>query len=93
MAHVVVAAGQDLEGMTVQMEGMFAGVVIVDDYVYDVSFLKNEGIRIGTVYRRIHRRPSCAERTIERGDFGCNICDFVEECAVRMSIGVGMLDE
>ena len=46
---VVVRAGYGLEGVAVQVEGVTAGVVVVDDDVDDLVAFEDEGVGIGGV--------------------------------------------
>lgn len=52
-AGILLASPDDLEVMAVKMEGMLAGVVIVQHNLYNFAFLEHEGIGVGTVYSRI----------------------------------------
>lgn len=79
VAAVVVAAGDGLEGVTVEVEGVSACVVVVDDDVDDVVFLQDEGVGVGAVDVGVGCRLAGCEGCVEGGDLGGDVGDVVEE--------------
>jgi hypothetical protein len=52
-ASICFRSPHDLEVMPMQMEWMLAGIVVVQDDLYDLALLKDEGVGVAAVYRGI----------------------------------------
>ena len=75
-----------LECVAVQMEGVFARVHVVEDYLNDLVFLENEGVGIFTIDARVASRHTCGESAVKGGDFRANVGYVVEEGTCRRSV-------
>ena len=61
------------------MERMFAGVVVVQDDLYDFAMLKDESVGIAAVYCSIRSSISRGEDGVKSGNLGRDIGNVVEE--------------
>ena len=91
VASVVGRADDSLEDVAVEMEGMTAGVEVVEDDFDDLVFLEDEGVGVGAVDGGVGGGDAGGEGAVEGGDFGPDVGDVVEESAdVEVSNGNGM---
>ena len=63
-----------------QVERMFAWVVVVDNYFDHFVFVEDECVGICSVHEWITGVRTCTESAVECRDFGMDIGDVVEEC-------------
>lgn len=82
VACVLGASGDDLERVPVEMEWVFPCVVVVQDDVDNVSFLEDESVRVGPVYRWVAGRRPGREHRVQGRDFWHHVCNAIEEGAV-----------
>jgi hypothetical protein len=68
-----------LEGVAVEMERVFAGIVIVQHDFDDFVFGENELARVGAVDGGVCGVGACGEGRVERGHFGADVGYVVEE--------------
>ena len=80
-ACVVIRTNDSLECMAVEMEGMFARVVVVDDDFDDIVLLEDKGIGVGAVNVGVLSANPCRERTVEGWNLGFDVGDVIEEGA------------
>ena len=64
------------------MEGVFAGVVVVEDDVDDVALLEDEGVGVRAVDVRVVRCFASCEGRVEGRDFWGDVAYVVEEGVV-----------
>lgn len=69
----------DLEIVSMKMERMLSGIVVVQYNLYNLTLLKDEGVSITAVYHGIRSSISGTEDGIQSRNLGCDICDVVEE--------------
>jgi hypothetical protein len=74
------AAQDSLEGVAVEVKGMAAGVVVVDDYFDNLVLLENEWVGVFAVDGGIVGICATCEGCVKSGDFGGDIGDIIEEC-------------
>lgn len=82
----------DLEIMPVQMERVFPIVVVIDYYLNDRQVGENVGDGIDSVHCWIGGEVTCAEDSVQCGDFGGHIGNIVEEGVVDPVAKVGHVD-
>ena len=76
------------------MERMLAGVVVVQDDLYNLTLLKNKRVGIAAVDRRIRSCVSSGKDRVQGRDLWCDISDVVEEgTGVVISIATSWLVE
>jgi hypothetical protein len=80
VACVFGAAQDGLEGVPVEMKGMAAGVVVVDDYFDDLVLLEDEWVGIFAVDGGVVGICATCKGCVKSGDFGSDVGDIVEEC-------------
>ena len=61
-----------------QVEGVAASVVVVEDDVDDLVAFEDEGVAVGRVDGGIGGILAWGEGGVAGGDFGCNVRDGVE---------------
>ena len=81
VAGEFVRAGDGLEGVAVEVEGVFAGVFVVEDDVDDLVFGEDEGVGVGAVDGGVGGGGAGAHYCEEGGDFGADVGYVVEEGA------------
>lgn len=69
-----------LESMSVQVERVFAGVIVVEDYLDDLVLFENVSVNIGSVDGSIGGRGTSGKSSVESWDFGLYVGNIVEEC-------------
>jgi len=74
-------AVDELEGVAVKVEGVFARVVIIENELDGLVLLEDKGIRVGAVYGDVVGGRAGGEGGVEGRDFGKDIGDVVEEGA------------
>jgi len=74
-------AVDELEGVAVEVEGVFARVVVVEDELYGLVLLEDEGVRVGAVNCDVVGGRAGGQGGVEGGNFGKDIGDVVEEGA------------
>ena len=79
VASVVVAARYGLESVAVEMEGVFAGVVVVDDDIDNVVLFQDEGVCVGAVDVGVCCRRSGCESCVQGRYLGRYVGDVVKE--------------
>lgn len=84
VARVVVAAVDDLERVPVQVEGVLARVVVVQDDVDRVLVVEDKGLGVVAVHGRVGGIVAGGQGGEERRDFGRCVGDVVEECAYQV---------
>jgi hypothetical protein len=52
-SSVCFGSPDDLEVVSMQMEWMLAGIVVIQDDLYDLALLKDKSMGVAAVYRRI----------------------------------------
>lgn len=62
------------------MERMLAGVVVIQDDLYNLTLLKNKRVGIAAVDRRIRSCVSSGKDRVQGRDLWCDIGDVVKEC-------------
>jgi hypothetical protein len=85
---VVVAAGYDLEGMTVEMEGVFSRVVIVQYDFHNFVLSKDESVCVTAVYDRVCSIGAGGKDGVQGGYFGADISNIVEKGIIRAIVEV-----
>lgn len=66
--------------MSVQMERMFAGVIVVEDYLDNLVFFENVSVNVGSVDGSVGGRGPSGKSSVKRWDFGPYVGNIVEEC-------------
>lgn len=66
--------------MSVQVERMFAGVIVVEDYLDNLVLFENVSVNIGSVDGSIGGRGTSCKSSVESWDFGLYVGNVVEEC-------------
>ena len=74
-------ADDGLEGVPVEMEGVFAGVGVVEDDVDDLVLGEDEGVGVDAVDGGVGGCGAGCEGGVEGGDFGADVGYVVEEGA------------
>lgn len=69
-----------LESMSVQVERMFAGVIVVEDYLDNLVLFENVGVDVGPVNGSIGGRGTSGKSSVKSRDFGRYVGNIVEEC-------------
>lgn len=87
VASVFVAAPDGLEGVAVEVEGVLAGVVVVDDYVDDVVVGEDEGVGEFAVDDGVGGVGAGGEGGVEGWHLWGGVADVVEEGAGRLVRG------
>jgi hypothetical protein len=81
----VIGAAQDgLEDVAVEVKGMAAGIVVVDDYFDNLVLLENEWVRVFAVDGGIVGVCATCEGCVKGGNFGSDVADIVEECTGKI---------
>lgn len=83
-AGVVVAAVDYLEGVAVEMEGVFSGIVVVEDDFDDLVVAEDELVGVRAVYGGVGGVGAGGEDGVEGGYFRGDVCLAVEESAVEV---------
>lgn len=68
-----------LEGVAVEMEGVFAGVGVVEDDVDNLAFFEDEGVAVSAVDVDVVCCWACGEGGEYCGDFGADVGYVVKE--------------
>ena len=79
MTSVVFASMYHLEIVSVKMERMFSSIVVVEDDLDNVVFLKHEDVCISSVNRHIGGIGSSGHDRVQGRHLWRNIRDVVEE--------------
>lgn len=82
MTHVIIAANDHLKVMSMQVERMFAGVVVVEDDLYDFVLLQHERIGVVAVHCYIACVLACGHDAVQRWNHGRGVSDIVEKSAI-----------
>lgn len=69
--------------MAMQVERVFASIVVVENDLDDLAMAEHERISVPTVYRRVCSRVAGCQGRIERWNFGLDVGDAIEEGAGR----------
>jgi hypothetical protein len=80
VACVFGATRDGLEDVAVEVEGVTAGVVVVDDYFDDLVLLENEWVGVFAVDGGIVGVCAAGEGSVKSGDLGSDVGDIIEEC-------------
>ena len=64
-----------------EMEGVFARVVVVDDDVNDLALVEDKSVGVGGVYFWLHGAFAGTEGAVESGHFRADVGDVVEGSA------------
>lgn len=86
----VVGADEGLEGVAVEVEGVFAGVGVVEDDVDDLVFGEDEGVGVYAVDGGVVGGGAGGEGGVEGWDFGLHVGYIVEEGAGEWVSGWGV---
>lgn len=79
VSRVFVAPQDGLEVVAVQVERVLARVVVVEHDLDDLVVAQHERVGVLAVHGRVDGQVAGRERRVERGDFGRDVCDVVEE--------------
>ena len=79
MPSIIFRSPDDLEVVSVKMERMLPGVIIVQDDLYNLAMLKDESVSIATVYYGIRSSISGGEDGVKGRNLRRDIGDVVEE--------------
>ena len=79
VSSVFFRSPDDLEVVSVKMERMFPGVIIVQDDLHNLTMLKDESVSVTAVYYGIRSSISGGEDGVKGRNFGRDIGDVVEE--------------
>jgi len=74
-------AVDELEGVAVKVEGVFARVVVVENELDGLVLWEDEGVRIGAVDCDVVGGRTGGQGGVEGGNFGKDIGDVIEEGA------------
>lgn len=69
----------DLEVVSMKMERMLPGVIIIQDDLYDLTVLKDESVCIATIDYGIRSSIPGGKDGVQSRDLWCDIGDVVEE--------------
>jgi hypothetical protein len=87
VAGVLVGAGHELEVVPVQVEGVLAHIVVVEDDLDYLPALEDLGVGVDAVDGRVGCRLAEGEGGEERGDLGGDVGDVVERAAASGQFG------
>ena len=77
-ARFFLRAGDDLEDVAVQVEGVFAWVVVVEDYFDDLVLGEDEGVGVVSVDERVCCVGAGGKGGVESGDLRRNVGNVVD---------------
>lgn len=69
-----------LESMSVQVEGMFAGIIVVEDNLDNLVLFENISVNIGPIDGGIGGRGTSSKSSEKSWDFGLYVGNTVEKC-------------
>lgn len=69
-----------LESMSVQVERMFAGIIVVEDYLDNLVLFENVSVNIGSIDGGIGGRGTSSKSSIKSRDLRLYVGNIVEEC-------------
>lgn len=72
------AASDNLEDVTVEMEGVVTGIVVVDDDLNPLVVLDDHGVGVLSVDLRVGREVTSSQGGVQGGNLGHDIGDVVE---------------
>lgn len=70
-----------LESMSVQVEGMFAGIIVVEDNLDNLVLFENISVNIGPIDGGIGGRGTSSKSSEKSWDFGLYVGNTIEKCA------------
>jgi len=76
----------ELEGVAVEVEWVFSGVVVVEDELDGLVLLEDEGVGVGAVDGDVVGSGAGGEGGVEGWDFGDDVGNVIEECADGASV-------
>lgn len=79
-ASVIIGTDNSLKSVPVQMEGMLAGILAVEDNLNDLVLLQYKSIDVGSVNSCVHGCSTGCESGEKGWDFRLDVGDIVEEC-------------
>ena len=82
VSRFFLGADDGLEVVAVEVEGVFAWVVVVEDDLDDLVLLEDEGVGVGGVDGGVEGGGAGGEGGVEGGHFGADVGDVVEEGVV-----------
>lgn len=81
-ARVVETAGDRLEVVAVEVEGMLVRVEVVEHNLDHVVAIEDEGVAVGAIDLGRGGCGAGSKGGVETGDVGWNVADIIDECAV-----------
>ena len=81
LARILSGASSGLESVAMEMEGMFACVIVVEDDFYNVVVLQDVGVGVDAVDGGVIGKVAGGKSGVECRDFRADVSYVVEECA------------
>lgn len=69
-----------LESVSVQVERMFAGIIVVEDYLDNLVLFENISMNIGPIDGGIGGRDASSKSSVKSRHFGLYVGNTVEKC-------------
>ena len=82
----LVTSNNCLKSMTMQMERMFARIVVVENYFYYLILLEDKSVSVGAIDCGIGGQGGCGQGCIEGWHFGTDIGRVVKERTAEESV-------
>lgn len=91
-AGCLLRSGDGLKGVAVEVEWMFAFIIVVEDDLNDFTFLEDEGVRVGAIDLAVGGQRTGRHDRVKCRNLRANIRDVVEEGTITMVRGHTELD-